>query len=125
MKPDKTVRKETGILLLGTLILCGVMCGVFALFRQFTYKVLTGALLGGLASVLIRDSCAAEGITDGHNGFVIDETPEAMASLLKRLCTDLPYMAQVGDHAMDEIYMSWETCVGQAYERYQEILEEK
>ncbi len=79
----------------------------------------------GLASVLIRDSCAAEGITDGHNGFVIDETPEAMASLLKRLCTDLPYMAQVGDHAMEEIYMSWETCVGQAYERYQEILEEK
>lgn len=52
MKLDKTVKKETGILLLGTLILCGVMCGVFALFHQFTYRVLTGALLGGLASVL-------------------------------------------------------------------------
>ena len=51
MKPDKTVRKETGILLLGTLILCGVLCGVFALARKFDYTVVTGALLGGLASV--------------------------------------------------------------------------
>ncbi len=51
MKPDKTVRKETGILLIGTLILCCVMCGVFALARKFDYTVVTGALLGGLASV--------------------------------------------------------------------------
>ena len=51
MKPTKTVRKETGILLLGTLILCGVMCGVFALLKKFDYTVVTGALLGGLTSV--------------------------------------------------------------------------
>lgn len=52
MKPNKTVRKETGILLLGTLILCGVLCGVFAIVKKFDYTVVTGALLGGLASVL-------------------------------------------------------------------------
>lgn len=52
MKPDKTVRKETGILLLGTLILCIVLCGGFALAKKFDYTVVTGALLGGLASVL-------------------------------------------------------------------------
>ena len=51
MKPDKTILKETGVLLAGTLILCGVMIGVFALFRRFDYTVVTGALLGGLASV--------------------------------------------------------------------------
>ena len=51
MKPDKTILKETGILLVGTLILCGVMIGVFALFRKFDYTVVTGALLGGLATV--------------------------------------------------------------------------
>ena len=51
MKPDKTVRKETGILLLGTLILCGVLCGVFAIVRKFDYTVVTGAALGGLTSV--------------------------------------------------------------------------
>lgn len=51
MKPDKTVLKETGILLAGTLILCGVMVGIFAIFRKLNYTVVTGALLGGLASV--------------------------------------------------------------------------
>ncbi|MBQ7541467.1 MAG: ATP synthase subunit I [Clostridia bacterium] len=51
MRPDKTVKKETGILLLGTLILCGIMIGIFALAKHFNYTVVTGALLGGLASV--------------------------------------------------------------------------
>ena len=79
----------------------------------------------GLASVLIRDSCAAEGITDGRNGFLIEETAEAMAELLLKIGGDLPHLHEVGEHAMDEIYLSWEDCVSAAFERYQEILEAK
>ena len=48
----KTVKKETGILLAGTLLLSGIMVGVFLLLHKFNYTVVTGALLGGLASVL-------------------------------------------------------------------------
>ena len=76
----------------------------------------------GLASVLIRDSCAAEGITDDRNGFIIDESAEAMAEKLKRLCGDPDHVHDVGRHAMDEIYLSWEECVAKAYERYQYVL---
>ena len=79
----------------------------------------------GLGCVLIRGSCAAEGITDGRNGFLIDETPEAMAALLKEVCTDLPMLHQVGQHAMDEIYLSWQSAVDAAYDRYGEILDLK
>ena len=79
----------------------------------------------GLASVLIKDSCAAEGVTDGRNGFLIEETPQAMAALLEKLCPDLPHCHQVGQTAMDELYLSWESSVAQAYERYQELLDEK
>ena len=79
----------------------------------------------GLASVLIRDSCAAEGITDGHNGFLIDETPEALAALLGNVCGDLSHLYEVGQNAMDEIYLSWEDCVSTAYERYEWVLEQK
>ena len=79
----------------------------------------------GLASVLIRGSCAAEGVTDGRNGFTIEESPEALAALLEQVCGDLGHLRQVGQHAMEELYLSWETCVGMAYRRYQEILEEK
>ena len=76
----------------------------------------------GLASVLIKDSCAAEGITDDRNGFIIEESAEAMAALLGRLCGDLDHVHDIGQHAMDEIYLSWEECVARAYERYQYVL---
>ena len=79
----------------------------------------------GLASVLIRDSCAAEGITDGQNGFLIDENAESMAALLMQAGKDLDHLHEVGQHAMDEIYLSWQECVAEAYERYRFVLAEK
>ncbi|MBR4769103.1 MAG: glycosyltransferase, partial [Lachnospiraceae bacterium] len=77
----------------------------------------------GLASVLIDGSCAAEGITDGRNGYLLEETPEAMASLLSRICKDMDAVRTCGDRAMEEIYISWEDSVKCAYERYGEIRE--
>ena len=79
----------------------------------------------GLAGVLIRDSCAAEGITDGRNGFLIEETPASMAALLERVGGDLPLLHTVGQRAMDEIYVSWSSSVAAAYSRYAEVLELK
>ena len=79
----------------------------------------------GLASVLIEGSCAAEGITNGHNGFTIEQTPEAMAVLLRETCRDLDHLHEVGQHAMDEIYLSWRDCVTEAYRRYQAVLKLK
>ncbi|MBE5871315.1 MAG: glycosyltransferase family 4 protein [Lachnospiraceae bacterium] len=79
----------------------------------------------GLASVLIKDSCAAEGITDNRNGYIIEETPQAMAACLMEACKDMEHVHQVGQNAMDEIYISWDSAVKLAYERYGEILELK
>ena len=79
----------------------------------------------GLGSALIRGSCAAEGVTDGRNGFLIDQTPESLAELLKGAGQDLDKLHDVGTNAMNELYLSWETCVSQAYDRYQYILEQK
>lgn len=76
----------------------------------------------GLASVLIKDSCAAEGITDDRNGFIIEESAQDLAELLKKVCGDLDHVHDVGQHAMDEIYLSWQECVAKAYERYQYIV---
>ena len=79
----------------------------------------------GLASVLIEGSCAAEGVTDGVNGFTIQETPEAMAALLEKVSGDLGRLRQAGERAMEELYLSWQDCVALAYDRYGAILEEK
>ena len=78
-----------------------------------------------LASVLIRDSSAAEGISDGRNGFLIDHNAAAMAALLERLCAHPEKMREAGKHAMEEIYVSWSDSVKHAYERYQVVIENK
>ena len=75
----------------------------------------------GLASVLIKDSCAAEGIIHNRNGFIIEETPTAMALLLADLAKNPDHMKTVGQHAMDEIYISWDESTRAAYRRYEEL----
>lgn len=79
----------------------------------------------GLASVLVKDSCASEGITDGRNGYMIEENAESMAALLGRVSGDLSALHDVGQHAMDEIYISWESAVRDAHSRYEEIIDMK
>ncbi|MBR6302678.1 MAG: glycosyltransferase, partial [Lachnospiraceae bacterium] len=78
----------------------------------------------GLASVLIKDSCAAEGITHARNGYMIEENGESMAALLSEICKDMDAVHTVGDNAMKEIYISWDESVKNAYRRYEEIREE-
>ena len=75
----------------------------------------------GLASVLIRDSCAAEGIADKRNGFLIEENAGSMAELLLELGSDLDRIHEAGRHAMDELYISWEDNVHEVYKMYEKI----
>ncbi|SFC22622.1 glycosyltransferase [Butyrivibrio sp. YAB3001] len=77
----------------------------------------------GLGSVLIKGSCAAEGITHGRNGYLIEENAESMAALLEDLSDKIPNMNEVGQHAMDEIYISWDQAARLAYDRYKEVHE--
>ncbi len=79
----------------------------------------------GLASVLIEDSCAAEGITHGRNGYLIRESAESMAKLLLEVGNNLDQLDRVGLCAMDEIYISWDESVRAAHARYQIIMENR
>lgn len=77
----------------------------------------------GLASVLISGSCAAEDIIDGRNGFFIEENAESMAALLKQLYGKKDIMREVGKNAQNEIYISWDSAVKNACERYEIVLD--
>jgi hypothetical protein len=74
--------------------------------------------------VLIKGSCAAEGITHARNGYLIDENADSMAALLGKVCGDMNAVHTVGENAMNEIYISWEDSVRNAYARYEEIREQ-
>ena len=77
----------------------------------------------GLGSVLVRGSCAAEGVTDGRNGILIDENAESLAAVLSAEGMGIETFRAVGQNAMDELYLSWADSVANAAERYQIVLE--
>ena len=72
----------------------------------------------GLGSVLVAGSCAAEDVTDGVSGFLIQENADSMAAKLREMLKNPEVMRQVGEGAQREIYVSWEEAVSRAYERY-------
>ena len=72
----------------------------------------------GLGSVLVAGSCAAEDVTDGESGFLIEEDADSMAAKLRQILETPEVMGRVGEGAQREIYVSWEEAVSRAYERY-------
>lgn len=77
----------------------------------------------GLASVLIAGSCAAEDSTDGVNGFLIEENAASMAAKLLAVCKNPTAMAQAGENAQRDLYLSWDNAVQAAYERYGAVID--
>ncbi len=85
--------------------------------------VVREAAASGTATVMVAGSCAAEGVTDGRNGFFIEENAASLAAKLTELCAAPETMARVGENAERELYLSWEDAVARAYERYEIVLD--
>ena len=77
----------------------------------------------GLASVLVRGSCAAEGIEDGVTGLLAENDGSSVAGILLRWGNDFAGMKKLGENAMDRIYVPWHVSVERALARYREVLE--
>ncbi len=77
----------------------------------------------GLGSMLIEGSCAAEGVTDGCNGILVQEDSDSIAESLMKFSGNSDKLHEIGQNAMDELYISWEESVAHARERYLEVLD--
>lgn len=77
----------------------------------------------GVGSLLIEGSCAAEGITHGRTGILTKDDPAAIAVELEFAASHLDEIHDIGQHAMEEVYISWETSVKRAFERYMIVKE--
>ena len=85
--------------------------------------VVREAAASDTASVMISGSCAAEGVTDGRNGFLIEEDAGSMAAKLRELIASPEAMRRVGKGAGDELYISWEDAASRAYDRYLAVID--
>lgn len=74
-------------------------------------------------SILIKDSCAAEGVVDRRSGILIEENAQSMAEALIWACNNRDRLPEIGVCASNEIYLSWEDSVARAYDRYQIVIE--
>lgn len=82
--------------------------------------VVREAASSGLGAMLIEGSCAAEGTTNYRNAIWIQENAESLAQALMSI-KDEQYR-EIGDNAMNELYISWQEASSRAYSRYQEVL---
>ena len=77
----------------------------------------------GLPSVLIRGSCAAEDVTDGVTGFLIEENAPSMAACLTELLRTPVKLRSVGKAAEEGLYLSWADAVDHAAAHYETVME--
>ncbi len=76
----------------------GPTCSLFPSTFDTNGLVVREAAACGLASVLVAGSCAAEDVTDGVNGFLIEENADSMAAMLEKLGGDAGRMHAVGEN---------------------------
>ena len=76
-----------------------------------------------LGSVLVRGSCAAEGVTDRENAFLIDENAASLAVCLATVMENKEKMHQVGSNAADTLYISWDDSIKKAIDRYGTVID--
>ena len=70
--------------------------------------------------LVVRNSCSAEGVIDGVNGFIADnESPEAIARTIIRA---LPDCKRVGEKARETIPVSWDRIMDQVLEEYRRLM---
>jgi glycosyltransferase involved in cell wall biosynthesis len=108
----------------------GKLPGIFAGSDLFVFPsiydnsplVVIEASAFGIPSILVNGSSAAENIKDNENGFLIENSEDALARKIVELKHRPELIRQVGNSARKTIYRSWESIVDEVYKCYTEII---
>ena len=107
-----------------------ILTGLYARADLFVFPslydnapmVVREAAAAGTPSILIRGSCAADGVTDGENGFLCENTPEDIAACMERA---LKTAKEVGARARQTIPIPWSGIAKEVLKRYAVLIERK
>ena len=84
--------------------------------------VVREAAVNGTASVLIRGSCSAEGIIDGKNGFLCEDSPEDIARVVLEA---LKKSDEAGRYARQTIPKPWDDIMDDVIAKYQTLIDRR
>ena len=130
----KEMAAQVGILertrFLGRIVDREQMKGLYARADLFLFPslydnaplVMREAAAFGVPTVVAEGSSAAEVITDGKNGFVIRNDPDAMAGTLARLVANRDLVRRAGRDASRTVYIGWEEIVDWVAVQYERII---
>ena len=76
-------------------------------------------------SILVKHSTSSEIITDNSNGFLIENTADALAFKIKELVSDKQHIKSVGLTASKTIARSWESVTEEVLDRYNHLIKHK
>lgn len=96
---------------------------LFPSFYDNAPLVVREAAAMGTPSVLLRNSTAAEVITDGINGFLAENTPESYAATVRELFSDRNRITGVAGNAAATLTRSWSEIMENVLDRYRHIIE--
>lgn len=74
-------------------------------------------------SVIVKGSNASEGIVDGKNGFLCENSPESLANVIEKALSNTEKRIQAGKEAQKSIFRSWESVIDEeVIPRYDQII---
>ena len=76
-----------------------------------------------LGSVLVKDSCAAEGVTNNIDGLLIEENAASLAVCLAKIIDNKQAMKKIGENASNNLYYSWDDSIKNAIKRYEIVID--
>ena len=109
-----------GIVYLGSLF--ALLLQSFYSIDEFSGMVVREAAAMGTPALLIEGSCSAEGITHGENGYLCQNSVEAITDAI---LAALPTAHEVGERAKETIPIPWDTLMTQVVARYEALIARK
>ena len=84
--------------------------------------VIKDAYAMSLPVLTVKDSAAAEGIIDNHNGFIAECNANAFAEKIEYVIAHKNILSDVGKNGKNELYVSWSKITDEVLKEYQEIV---
>lgn len=72
----------------------------------------------GTPTLFVRGSVTSASIVDGENGFLCDNSGEALAARIVEILQTPGLLARAGEGARRDLYRTWEDATDEAYGRY-------
>lgn len=85
--------------------------------------VVREAAASATPTLVVFDSCASEGIKDCETGFLCLENSRSVAKVIDSVIDNKDLLNRVGLNARNNIYISWDESVTNAYNRYQIVID--